>query len=93
MKAEALPVEGFCRDNSKESVKLEIFQDNAVKEAKNAGTIFCDTLNSQPIGFPEDIPSFSFLSDYVYEIMLLKSTSSIKLQMFLYIFVYSFPHL
>ena len=79
MIAEALPVEGLCSDTIKESVKLEVFQDNAVKEAKNAGTIFCDTLNGQPIGFPEDISSFSFLSDYIYEIMLLKSLDSLDI--------------
>ena len=60
---------GMCRSVNQTTSNLELFQDNIDKEAKNAGSIFCDTLNGKMISFPESISQLSDLMDYKTKVM------------------------
>ena len=51
------------------NVLLEAFQDNIDKEAKNAGSIFCDTLNGKMISFPESMNQLSEIIEYKTKLM------------------------
>ena len=62
-------MDGMCRDVNKTNVLLEAFQDNIDKEAKNAGSIFCDTLNGKMISFPESMNQLSEIINYKTKLM------------------------
>ena len=69
MEAQALTVDGMCRDVNKKADNLEVFQDNIDKAVSNAGSIFCDTLNGKIIGFPETVTQLSVLKDYKSKVL------------------------
>ena len=76
MKIDSLPIEGRC---SKITEVLEAFQDNILKEAQNAGSIFCNTLNGKRVGFPESAGQLSDLSDYLSQVMTRANLDTIDL--------------
>ena len=59
----------MCKAVNESKLNLELFQDNKDKEAKNAGSIFCDTLNGRMISFPETMDQLSVLIDYKTKVM------------------------
>ena len=67
--AQALSVDGMCREVNKTETILEAFQDNIDKEAKNAGSIFCDTMNGRMISFPESMNDLTAIVDYKTKVM------------------------
>ena len=69
LSSQALSVDGMCKAVNKTGTILEAFQDNIDKEAKNAGSIFCDTMNGRMISFPETLSQLSEIIDYESEIM------------------------
>ena len=60
----------MCRDVNKTDIILEAFQDNIDKEANNAGSIFCDTMNGKMISFPESMNQLSDIIDYKTKVMV-----------------------
>ena len=64
MYVQALSVNGLCMDLNKGRANFEAFQDNIDKAVKNAGSIFCDTLNGKIVGFPETETKLFNLKDY-----------------------------
>ena len=64
-----MTVKGMCRDVNKTIVNMEAFQDNIDKAVKNAGAIFCDTLNGEIIGFPKTETKLSDLKGYKSKVL------------------------
>ena len=77
--AKALSTDGMCRNVNKKYLKLEAFQDNIDKEAKHAGSIFCDTLNGKMLGFPNTMTELSDIIDYKEELMALTSLDDLEI--------------
>ena len=69
----------MCRNVNKKYLKLEAFQDNIDKEAKHAGSIFCDTLNGKMLGFPNTMTELSDIIDYKEELMALTSLDDLEI--------------
>ena len=69
MEATALDMDGLCLSADTKYVKIEAFRDNIGHEAKTAGSIFCNTLNGNQIGFPESESQLSDLVEYKTKLM------------------------
>ena len=69
LEAQALYVTGMCKDVNKTKINLEAFQDNIDKAVKNAGPIFCDSLNGKIIGFPETFTELTHVKDYKTKVL------------------------
>ena len=69
MSARAFTLEIICRTANTTNVILEAFEDNTAKEAKYAGSIFCDTLNGRIISFPETMTQAYDIMTYTTKMM------------------------
>ena len=69
MEARALTIDGVCKTPGSKYVKLEAFQDNIGKRAKEAAFLFCESLNGEIVGFPESYSELSHINDYKSKLM------------------------
>ena len=77
--AHAWSLDGICTEVNKNEVVLEAFQDNTIIEARQAGHIFCDTLNGKMISFPESMTELSELKDYALDLHALANLSTLAI--------------
>ena len=69
LETQALDPEGMCKGANERSEIIEAFQDNVDKEARQAGPIYCDTLNGKIIGFPGSVTQLSDLVEFKNKFM------------------------
>ena len=56
--------DSLCKSKTRNKKIIEAFQDNMDKEARAAGSIFCEPLNGKFIGFPVTINEFEEIRDF-----------------------------
>ena len=69
MEASAVDIDGVCKTPGSKYMKLEAFEDNVGKRAKDAGLLFCAPLNGKIVGFPKSKSGLSDLIDYKNKLM------------------------
>ena len=69
MEASAVDIDGVCKTPGSKYMKLEAFEDNVGKRAKDADLLFCAPLNGEMVGFPESKSGLSDLIDYKNKLM------------------------
>ena len=67
-----------CKSSANVTKIYEAFMDNVDKEARNAGKIFCESLNGHLARFPETYENFISLLDYKTQLMETKNMQSLK---------------
>ena len=77
----AAPLDEICVNDMEmqNDVILEAFQDNTAMQADQAGNIFCDTLNGEMIGFPENVAQLAALQTYASELLTLADIDSLSI--------------
>ena len=56
--------DSLCKSKSGNKRIIEAFQDNMDKEARTAGSIFCEPLNGKLLGFPVTINEFKEIQNF-----------------------------
>ena len=79
LSVKAMSKEALCSSSSEGDFILEAFQDNLAKAANDAGSIFCETLNGNMIGFPQNQQSMENLIQYKSMLMETSGLPSISI--------------
>ena len=79
IETQALNPENMCVDQNKITIQMEAFQDDVLKQAREADSIYCETLNGKMVGFPESEAELKGLSKFKHDMMIRSGLDSMAI--------------